>query len=62
MTRQRFFGLRMELVRRINSKYGGQPIGKALKACRDQEVIFNSIKSYKEAWEILKPARDLVNM
>ena len=62
MTKQRFFGLRMELVRRINKKYGGQPIGRALLACRDQKVIFNNIKSYKEAWELLKPARDLVEM
>ena len=62
MSRQRFYGLRMELVRRINAKYDGQPIGKALAACRDLRPTFDGFKSYKEAWDILKPARDLVGM
>ena len=62
MSRQRFNGLRMELVRRINTKYGGQPIGKAFAACRDLSPAFDSVKSYKGAWEALKPARDLVGM
>jgi len=62
MSRQRFFGLRMELVRRINAKYGGQPLGKSLAECRDLRPTFDGFKSYREAWEILKVARDLVGM
>lgn len=61
MTRQRFEGLRRELVRRICEKYdpSQKPNYKELRDCR---VDFTKLHSYKEAWESLKPARDLVGM
>ncbi len=61
MTRQRFFGLRQELVRRICKQY--DPNQKPnYRELRDLKPDFTKVHSYKEAWETLKPARDLVGM
>lgn len=61
MTRQRFEGLRRELVRRLCEQY--DPDQKPdYKALRDLRPDFTKVHSYKEAWEMLKPARDCVGM
>ena len=61
MTKQRFFGLRQELVRRIYEQY--DPNQKPnYRDIRDLIPDFTKVHSYKEAWETLKPARDLVGM
>lgn len=62
MTRQRFFGLRLELCRRIyamdcNSDKKFNP-----RSLRDLRPNFDKVGSYAEAWETLKPARDCVGM
>ena len=59
MTRQRFEGLRMELVRRICKQAGRKPNFADLKKCNPNMAICGS---YAEAWEMLKPARDCVGM
>ena len=62
MSRKKFFRLRSELVIRINRKYGGQPIGKAMLQCRDIRPTIQNYEGYAGVWELLKPARDLVGM
>ena len=62
MTRKKFFRLRTELVIRINRKYGGQSIGKAMYQCRDIRPAIHNYEGYAGVWESLKPARDLVGM
>lgn len=62
MTRQRFEGLRLELCRRIyamdcNADKKFNPM-----SLRDLRPDFTKVHSYKEAWEMLKPARDCVGM
>lgn len=62
MTRQRFEGLRLELCRRVytmdcNTDKKFNPI-----CLRDLRLDFTKVKSYKEAWETLKPIRDCVRM
>ena len=63
MTRQRFEGLRLELCRRINEeerKAGRKTVNqRVLKNCRPD---FSKVSSYQNAWDSLKPARDLVGM
>lgn len=61
MTRQRFEGLRRELVRRLCEQYdpNQKPDYKALKNCKPDMA---KCGSYAGAWEILKPARDCVGM
>ena len=61
MTRQRFFGLRSELVRRICRQY--DPNQKPnYRELRDLRPDMTKCGSYAGAWEMLKPARDLVGM
>ena len=62
MTRKKFMRLRRELVIRINRKYNGQPIGKAMYQCRDIRPTIHNYEGYAGVWESLKPARDLVGM
>ena len=59
MTRKRFNGLRMELCRRICENAGQKFDPTSL---RDLRPDFTKVYSYKQAWEQLKPARDIVGM
>lgn len=59
MTRQRFDGLRRELVRRLCTIDGQKPNYRALMNCRPD---MTKCGSYAGAWEMLKPARDCVGM
>lgn len=62
MTRQRFFGLRLELCRRIHAMDCNTDKKFNPTSLRDLRPDFTKVHSYKEAWEMLKPARDLVGM
>ena len=76
MTRTRFNGLCRALADKIQHKYNGQHIdGSILRFYRDREHTLQAMqaiarkngagceyKSYQEAWEALKPARDCVGM
>lgn len=61
MTRQRFNGLRQELIRRICEQY--DPKQKPnYREIRKLTPDFKKCGSYAGAWKMLKPARDLVGM
>lgn len=62
MTRQRFNGLRLELCRRIMVDAQGKFTGYQQKNLRDTKPDFTKVHSYKEAWEVLKPVREIVGM
>ena len=59
MTRQRFEGLRRELVRRLCENAGEKPNYRSLNSCKPD---FTKCNGYAGAWEMLKPARDCVGM
>lgn len=62
MTRQRFFGLRLELMRRIYAMECNTDKKFNARSLRDLRPNFEVVGSYAEAWEMLKPARDCVGM
>lgn len=65
MTRKRYNRLCVALCEKLQYDNNGQHLdGKALKFYRDREHRIGFIKanSYTEAWEKLKPAREIVGM
>ena len=63
MTKKRFRNLCVAMCERIQNQYdGGHLKGKTLKWYRDKDLTTIEAKSYAEAWELLKPARDCVGM
>ena len=64
MTRQRYIGKVRALADAIQHKYNGKHIDGSVNKFYRDSAIGNTLKfkSYAEAWESLKPARDLVNM
>lgn len=63
MTRKRFQKLCIEMCDRIQMKYNGKHVnGKTLKWYRDKSIKTINSKSYAEAWDMLKLARQCVDM
>lgn len=62
MTRKKWKKLMIELCRRIAVDNGKTIDGKTLAWYRDKDITTIKAKSYKDAWESMKPARDLVGM
>lgn len=62
MTRKRFIKLCVAMSEKILQKQGRHMSGEVLKWYRDKDLTTIQAKSYAEAWEILKPARDIVGM
>ena len=62
MTRQRFEGLRLELCRRLHESQNTKFSGEMQRAVNNCHPKFEVVKSYANAWEMLKPARDCVGM
>lgn len=64
MTRQRYIGKVRALADAIQYKYNGKHINGSNNKFYKNSIIGSTLKfkSYAEAWESLKPARDLVNM
>ena len=51
------------MAEKMQYKYNGKHIdGKALKFYESRNITNIKPNSYAEAWELLKPARDLVGM
>ena len=64
MTRSKYIGKVRALADAIQYKYNGKHIdGHILSFYRDTQIRKTlKFNSYAEAWENLKPARELVNM
>ena len=66
MTRKRFNKLCVALVEKMQYKYAGKHMsGKDLKFYNNRTHMIGTVvkkDSYAEAWETLKPIRDLVGM
>lgn len=62
MTRQRFNGLRLEVVRRMYALECNAGKKFNPRGLRDLRPDFTKVKSYADAWEALKPIRDCVGM
>lgn len=64
MTRQRYIGKVRALADAIQYRYNGKHINGSINKFYRDSTIGGSLKfkSYAEAWESLKPARDLVGM
>lgn len=63
MTRKRYIKLTRAMAEKIQYKYNGKHLdGKVLKFYESRNITNIKPNSYAEAWEILKPVRDLVGM
>lgn len=58
MTRKRWNKLSVALCENLGEHLSGEN----LKFYRDRTIKQTKCKSYKEAWEMLKPIRDIVGM
>ena len=63
MTRKRFIKLCIAMCEKLQMQNDGRHVkGKILRWYRDKDLTTIDAKSYAEAWEMLKPARDCVGM
>lgn len=62
MSRKRWRKLMLELCRRFREDNGSTLDGKTLAWYRDKDIRTMEVKSYAEAWEKMKPIRDIVGM
>lgn len=63
MTKKRFQKLAVAMCEKIQNQHDGTHLkGKTLKWYRDKDLTTIKANSYAEAWEMLKPAREVVGM
>ena len=62
MTKKKFRKMMVALMVKVLEKNGKHIDGKTLAWYRDKDLTSIKAQSYAEAWEVVKPLRDLVGM
>ena len=64
MTRKRYQNLKRALCTRIWKNYSGNKKGMGIAMRKTMDLTYDrtQVSSYDQAWELLKPAREIVGM
>ena len=62
MTKKKFRKMMVALMVKVLERNGKHIDGKTLAFYRDKDLTNMKAENYKEAWESMKPLRDLVGM